>query len=154
LSFLDGFHFDGVIILTDRRLIIIDPDTYDEQAYFAKTNFWKSNGNTWHLSCLLNDPDIELTMETREFIASVLDGSAQRHLELRAKRAGNKNKKKKKYYRDLKIYWAIDDLLSKGVSLTSSAKKNGAACQVAEVNRITEDAAIQIYKRMKPKPDD
>jgi hypothetical protein len=127
------------ILRTIRRKLKAGP--FDEQLYIARKYFFESGGNTEHLVTLLNRVDISLTEGTRQFIASVLSGQV--------KKCG---RVKNKYFRDLNIYWSIDYLLAQGEYLTSSADKSGAASKIADMYGITEDAALQIYQRMKPKP--
>ncbi|MBL1263881.1 hypothetical protein [Candidatus Methylomicrobium oryzae] len=122
----------------------------DEQLYWVKKHYFESGGSIEHLINLIDRVDIKLTPKTRRFIAGVLSGQIKA-----------KGKERKKYFHHLRIYSLISDLISKGIPLTcddrytakADLNKAGAARQIAEIWGISEDAAIKIYQRMKPKPE-
>lgn len=129
-----------------KRKLIAGP--VDEQLLITKKYFFDSGGNIEHILTLLNRVDIPLTEGTRQFIAGVFSG-----------RTTTKSRKiKKNYFRDLNIYWSISELMEQGENLTSNKNPDteGAASKIAGYWRISEDAAIKIFQRMKPKfnPED
>ena len=113
----------------------------DIQLAFAQQYYFQSSGNVEHLISLLKDTNTPLSNETRCFIALVLSGAIK-----------TPTKEKKNYFRDLNIYWLIQERIDNGQKLTSSGNINGegAASLVARMHDgITEENAVKIYTRMK-----
>jgi hypothetical protein len=142
-------------ITRSRYLLKRDRDYY--QRFSLQKHFDNSGGNLQQICNLLRQTDIELTANTRHFIAGLLDGTrkpnkprylvAKRkpkktiNLDAEGKPKNTRNRDKALYFWHLYIFNKILDEISTGTGI-EKAKED-----VAERMGITEDNAKTIYQR-------